>query len=106
MHDVENDDIFILGSDGVFDNLHTAQIIDLIRPFIENTNTISNPAQVAEIISREAEKYSNLRDYNSPFAESAIAHNKNYWGGKPDDITVVVSQINLAKAETIENYFE
>ena len=74
--------------------------------FIENTNTISNPALVAEIISREAEKYSNLRDYLSPFAESAIAHNKNYWGGKPDDITVVVSQINLAKAETIENYFE
>ena len=57
-HDVENDDIFIVGSDGLFDNLHVAQIIDIIRPFIKYDNTISDPAKVAEMISREAENFS------------------------------------------------
>lgn len=31
----------------------------------------------------------------SPFAESARAHQYDYVGGKPDDITVIVAQINL-----------
>ena len=29
----------------------------------------------------------------SPFAESARAHNYEYVGGKPDDITVIVAQV-------------
>ena len=57
-HEVENGDIFIVGSDGLFDNLHVAQVIDLIRPFIQSSDTISDPAKVAEIISREAENLS------------------------------------------------
>lgn len=55
---------------------------------------------VAELIAKEAEKFSYLSNYVSPFAESARAHNYDYIGGKPDDITVIVAQIQLDKSQS------
>ena len=54
---------------------------------------------VAELIAKEAEKLSYLQNVMSPFAESARAYNYDYIGGKPDDITVIVAQIQIDKAE-------
>lgn len=33
-HDVLNNDIIILGSDGLWDNLYDQKVIELVRPFI------------------------------------------------------------------------
>jgi len=35
----------------------------------------------------------------SPFAENAKAYNYEYIGGKPDDITVIVAQVQLKERE-------
>ena len=35
-HPVEDNDIFILGTDGLWDNLFAIQLIGLIRPFIRS----------------------------------------------------------------------
>lgn len=48
----------MVGSDGLFDNLFDVKIIELMRPFIRDRDHILDPALVAEIIAKEAEKYS------------------------------------------------
>jgi protein phosphatase PTC7 len=96
-HEVKNGDIIIVGSDGLFDNLFDPQIIDLLRPFIRDRDELLDAGLVAELISQEAEKFSNNQNWSSPFAKSAHDHFFDFSGGKPDDITVVVSQIKLAE---------
>lgn len=91
-HNVKNGDILVVGSDGLWDNLHRSKIVDIVKPyFIKNNGCIKDDANIiAEIIAKEAEKHSLLQHYMSPFAENARAYNYEYIGGKPDDITVVV----------------
>jgi serine/threonine protein phosphatase PrpC len=55
---VKQGDILILGSDGLWDNLFDVKVIDLVRPFIRDTDTLDDPELVAEVIASEAEKYS------------------------------------------------
>jgi protein phosphatase PTC7 len=52
-------------------------------------------SSIAEIIAKRAEEHSYLTHYMSPFAEGARMHNYEYIGGKPDDITVIVAQVQL-----------
>ena len=75
----------------MFDNLYDIKIIELMRPFIRDSDQILDPSLVAEIIAKEAEKFSYNHGYISPFAKSAREHFFDYAGGKPDDITVIVA---------------
>jgi protein phosphatase PTC7 len=86
----------VVGTDGLFDNLFDAQIVDLLRPFLRDRDDILDPQLIAELLAQEAEKWSFKPDYMSPFAKSAHAHFYDFRGGKPDDITVIVSQIMLS----------
>jgi serine/threonine protein phosphatase PrpC len=47
-----------MGSDGLWDNLFDVKVIDLVRPFIRDHDTIVDPELVAEVIATEAEKFS------------------------------------------------
>ena len=80
----------VVGTDGLFDNLFDVRIIELIKPFIRGRDDVLDPGLVAEIIAREAEKFSRSPDYISPFAKSAREQFYDYVGGKPDDITVAL----------------
>ena len=80
-----------MGSDGLFDNLFDIKIIELMRPFIRGRDDILDPTLVAELIAKEAEKFSYNQAYVSPFAKGAREAFFDYSGGKPDDITVVVA---------------
>jgi protein phosphatase PTC7 len=80
-----------VGSDGLFDNLFDIKIIELLRPFVRESDNILDPGLVAEIIAKEAEKYSYQNTYISPFAKHARDNYYDYVGGKPDDITVAVA---------------
>ena len=88
---MKHGDILVVGSDGLWDNIHRNKIVGVVEPFVRGTETIKDTELVAEILAKEAEKYSYLQNYMSPFAESARAHNYDYVGGKPDDITVIVA---------------
>jgi protein phosphatase PTC7 len=101
IHDVKHNDIVVIGSDGLWDNLFDVKVIELIRPFIRDTDVIADPELVAEVIALEAEKYSNQAKYISPFARHARENFYEYNGGKPDDITVIVAQINLTSAKNL-----
>ncbi len=80
-----------MGSDGLWDNLYDVKIIDLIRPFIRDADTLADPELVAEVVALEAEKYSLQQNYLSPFAKGAREFYYDYNGGKPDDITIIVA---------------
>ena len=58
MHEIKDKDIILLASDGLFDNLFSVKIIELIRPFIRDRDDILDPTLVAEVIAKEAERYS------------------------------------------------
>jgi len=58
MHEIKDKDIVLLASDGLFDNLFSVKIIELIRPFIRDRDDILDPTLVAEVIAKEAERYS------------------------------------------------
>lgn len=91
--EVQDNDIIVAGSDGLFDNLHTDQILDCIRPFLSFGDKILDPSLVAEIIARQAFDFSNNVTWDSPFAQKARSNFFEYLGGKDDDITVIVGQI-------------
>lgn len=95
IHDVRENDIVILASDGLWDNLFDVKIMDIVKPFIRDQDEIADPDLVAELIAKEAEQWSYKRDYISPFAKGAREHYYDYSGGKPDDITVIVGQIKI-----------
>ena len=81
----------MLGTDGLWDNLYTFKIIELIRPFIRGSDNLDDPELISEIISTEAERMSKEKGYLSPFAKNAHKYHYDYMGGKQDDITVMVA---------------
>ena len=101
IHDVKDKDIVILASDGLWDNLFDVKVIELIRPFIRDSDDLADPELVAEVIASQAEQFSMQRGYLSPFAKGAREnYYDDYMGGKPDDITVIVAQIMLQKNDS------
>ena len=48
----------MVASDGLWDNLFNVKIIDLIRPFLRDRDDLLDPQTVAEMIAKEAERYS------------------------------------------------
>ena len=91
-HIIQENDLIISGSDGLFDNLYEWDIINCLKPFIESHDKILDLELVAEIIGNLAIKRSKELSYNSPFAKNAYDFYVDYIGGKLDDITVIVSQ--------------
>jgi hypothetical protein len=49
----------------------------------------------ATCLANTALRMSQDKSYDSPFSISARKHNKKHPGGKEDDITVIVSKVNL-----------
>ena len=84
-----------MGSDGLWDNVHREVILESISQFLKSDNELKDPQLLSELIAKEAERYSYLQKYMSPFAKSAQAHGYTFIGGKPDDITVIVAQVKL-----------
>jgi len=85
--DVEENDIVILGSDGLFDNLFPEEILDVC-----NENTEADSKTLAELIAKAASEAS-VDSRLSPFAKGAKEVGWNYCGGKVDDISVVVGKV-------------
>lgn len=70
-HDVQHNDIIIVGTDGLWDNLFDVRVMELVKPFVRGRDDLLDPSLIAEIIAKEAEKFSRQQGYMSPFAKMA-----------------------------------
>jgi len=95
-------DIVVMGSDGLFDNLYNEDILECIYPQYSGTYSTTNVTgllrdvqAVATCIAKKSEEKSIQPNYISPFARGAMETGVPYRGGKPDDITVLVAQVDF-----------
>ena len=91
-----------MGSDGLFDNLYHEDLLSCIYPQYQNATTsrfitgeLKNVQAAADCMAKKAEEKSFQENYMSPFARGAMESGIPWRGGKPDDITVIVSQVNF-----------
>lgn len=69
-------------------------ILTLLRRYQDSGGKI-NTLESSKALAEEAERLSKDKEYLSPFSKKARENQLNYTGGKPDDITIIVAQINL-----------
>ena len=92
VHIVNDGDIVVLASDGIFDNLFEEDILNCLR---RDRTKSSFTSDSADCLANTAQRKSEDRIYESPFAKHAQAHGKSEPGGKVDDITVIVSLVKF-----------
>lgn len=107
---VKEGDLIILGTDGVFDNLHDHEICQLaectVSPFeaqqaldlksgklMSPGSSSTDPAKVAEAIAQAAFYRSRDKSARTPFTVNAKEAGRSHFGGKSDDITVVAAWV-------------
>ena len=87
-------DVIVAGTDGLFDNLYnsdiTAIVVHAMRAGLE-------PQVTAQKIAALARQRALEKDRQTPFSAAAQEAGFRYYGGKLDDITVVVSYITATK---------
>ncbi|KAB5521325.1 hypothetical protein DKX38_025644 [Salix brachista] len=89
--DVEQGDIVVAGSDGVFDNLFGSEIEEILQ----ESDGEPWPQDLAWSIATVASMNSVSQEYDSPFAIAAESEGIEHVGGKIDDITAIVAVIEL-----------
>ncbi|KAM3340159.1 hypothetical protein P3S68_030029 [Capsicum galapagoense] len=82
---VKKDDILIVGTDGMLDNMNESEIEEIVR------RGIDDKLKAEEL----AIKIGNIALYNSfdRFADTPYASASRRKGGKVDDITVIIAYI-------------
>jgi len=90
-------DFVVMGTDGLFDNLFDHDIHNCLHPSVRPLKDskeefeLVDPEGVAKCMANKAYNLSKDRRYMSPFAQGAVKTGNRYFGGKEDDITVIVS---------------
>jgi len=80
-------DVIVMGSDGLFDNLFIREIVEYVKEDLSCN-------KLARSIGNAAKKRSISSDVETPFKEEALKADLVYtYGGKPDDITIIVSRV-------------
>jgi protein phosphatase PTC7 len=91
---VQEGDIIVLGTDGLFDNMKDEMIIKHIARLKDQWSDIQ---EVADCIVNEAHKLGFDPHYVSPFSLQAAANGFNVVGGKPDDVTVLIGRVTVGE---------
>lgn len=91
-HKMKQDDIVVVGSDGLFDNITGTQIKDFVEDHLKNNRYDSSV--IARGLAKMTYGHSLNPAYNSPFAIRARDYGYRFNGGKSDDITIVVGKVN------------
>lgn len=84
-------DVVVAGSDGLFDNLYAKEIAALVA---EAVNEKLSPSDTAQKIAALARVRALDMKHPSPFSAAAQKAGYLYYGGKLDDLTVVVSYVS------------
>lgn len=95
---VQAGDILLLATDGLWDNVWERDLVDTLTSRVQQQESSSSPDKTAlERIARDLVQKARVAaasEKDSPFANEAKRHGKDYSGGKPDDITVLIAVIS------------
>ena len=95
---LNENNIIILGTDGLFDNLYNEEIINIVTKFFLNHSMKDDLNFLAHELAKAAKSKSRNDSANCPFNDNAKkSEEKEFTGGKEDDITVIVSSIIVKK---------
>ncbi|XP_031252002.1 probable protein phosphatase 2C 55 [Pistacia vera] len=89
-------DVIIAGTDGLFDNLYNNEITAVV---VHAVRAGLGPQVTAQKIAALARQRAQDKDRQTPFSTAAQDAGFRYYGGKLDDITVVVSYITGSNNE-------
>ncbi|KAK1554738.1 hypothetical protein Q3G72_016601 [Acer saccharum] len=89
-------DVIIAGTDGLFDNLYNSDITAVV---VHAMRAGLGPQVTAQKIAALARQRALDKDRQTPFSTAAQDAGFRYYGGKLDDITVVVSYITSSYDE-------
>ncbi|CAI0463873.1 unnamed protein product [Linum tenue] len=89
-------DVIVAGTDGLFDNLYNNEITAVV---VHAVRAGFGPQVTAQKIAALARQRAQDKDRQTPFSTAAQDAGFRYYGGKLDDITVVVSYITNADEE-------
>ena len=93
-HPVASGDAVVMGSDGLWDNLHDSEIAELL---VEGLRLRESPAALARRIIAAAYEASLAKSGSTPYAQAATEEfDMVYSGGKRDDISVIVVIVETA----------
>ncbi|KAK1359971.1 Protein phosphatase [Heracleum sosnowskyi] len=84
-------DVIVAGTDGLFDNLFNDEVISIVADGLREG---LNPNALSQKLAASAQQRALNRHKQTPFSTAAKEAGFRYYGGKPDDITVVVSYIS------------
>ncbi|XVE93102.1 hypothetical protein REPUB_Repub01dG0161300 [Reevesia pubescens] len=89
--DLNEGDVIITATDGLFDNLYEQDIASIIFKSLQES---LRPQEIAELLATRAQEVGQLSSVRSPFADEAQAAGYvGYRGGKLDDAAVIVSLV-------------
>ncbi|XP_059284947.1 probable protein phosphatase 2C 80 [Lycium ferocissimum] len=87
-------DVIVVGSDGLFDNVHDFELEKLVRKGLVDLRELGTFSKMlAQKIAEYALRSSQSKKNYTPFARECSKVGKHHVGGKPDDITVIVAHI-------------
>lgn len=92
-HKIKQNDVVVVGSDGLFDNMSGSDIRTWMERHLAEESW--DAKRVARELANATYKLSLDKKYNSPFSIEARKYGYRFDGGKSDDITVVVGKVNL-----------
>lgn len=91
-------DIVVLATDGLFDNLHEGDILEICsRSWERGLDSNESLQQLSSELAKSAYEASQRSDIDSPFALLAKENDIMWGGGMPDDITVLVACVTPVK---------
>ncbi|EPS61381.1 hypothetical protein M569_13414, partial [Genlisea aurea] len=91
---VEAGDVIVAGSDGLFDNLYSREIAAIIVGEAAKGEEGLSPEATAEKIAWFARERALDTKSETPFSVAAQQAGFTYYGGKLDDLTVIVSFVS------------
>jgi len=91
---LEEGDVIVLATDGLWDNLDDEMIWEEIETNLHDTNDEVSVRRTARALATRARTLAFDPSYMSPFAKNARAAGiQRVQGGKPDDITILLSAV-------------
>lgn len=84
-------DVVVAATDGLFDNLFNDEVISIVA---DGKREGLNPDALSQKLAVFAQQRALDRHKQTPFSTAAKEAGFKYYGGKLDDITVIVSYIS------------